>query len=472
MSIATDNEDDENHQRYSEDEDYNENRHLLGGGGGESTYMSENLLLTSSNSHRQEMGISWYFAVFLIVNAALGAGLLNFGKAFDNAGGIVASTVIHLVLVLIIVGALIILAYCTDNKQSANFQDVIYSMCGKKWQTINSLCIIFYMFGCCITFFIIIGDQLDQIFSVMFSQETLAHWYFDRKFTITVSSFLFILPLCYPKRIDFLTYPSTFAVIAIIYVVILIPIKYAKTNVENVHIKTKPDHWMDIFTVLPVICFGYQCHVNAVPIYACLKKKTLGEFTKSIIVSIVIVFSAYTISATFGYLTFGDKINDDLLKSYDAKDPAVLIAIIMYLLKTYTSYPLNLFCARTAIEGLWIEAFHLDSQNIISQEKKRRVLIVTIWFVFSLIIALFIPNITIVIHYLGALAGAFMFIFPGLCLFLLVLNTGNVVESINTNAIYRRRSKLMLTLAIFYITIGTFIMGLVVTQSLQKDLKY
>jgi amino acid permease len=70
---------------------------------------------------------------------------------------------------------------------------------------------------------------------------------------------------------------------------------------------------------LPVICFGYQCHVNAVPIYACLKKKTLSEFTKSIIVSIVIVFLAYTVSATFGYLTFGDKINDDLLKSYDSK---------------------------------------------------------------------------------------------------------------------------------------------------------
>lgn len=65
-------------------------------------------------------------------------------------------------LVVIIIGALIILAYCTDNKQSANFQDVIYSMCGKKWQTINSICIILYMFGCCITFFIIIGDQLDQ----------------------------------------------------------------------------------------------------------------------------------------------------------------------------------------------------------------------------------------------------------------------------------------------------------------------
>lgn len=47
---------------------------------------------------RTNFGISWYFAVFLIVNAALGAGLLNFAKAFDNAGGILVSSIIHLVL--------------------------------------------------------------------------------------------------------------------------------------------------------------------------------------------------------------------------------------------------------------------------------------------------------------------------------------------------------------------------------------
>ena len=66
------------------------------------------------------------------------------------------------VLTFFIIGALIILCYCTEKTQSSNFQDVVYSICGKKWQTINSICIILYMLGCCITFFIIIGDQLDQ----------------------------------------------------------------------------------------------------------------------------------------------------------------------------------------------------------------------------------------------------------------------------------------------------------------------
>lgn len=48
-----------------------------------------------------------------------------------------------------------------------------------------------------------------------------------------------MLPLCYPKNIDFLTYPSTFAVIAIFYVAILIPVKYAMLDTKDVIIKTK-----------------------------------------------------------------------------------------------------------------------------------------------------------------------------------------------------------------------------------------
>lgn len=444
------------------------------------TYLNYNDEGTSSESaspskaQLKNNGISWYFAVFLIVNAALGAGVLNFGKAYDNAGGILISTIMQTCLLIIIVGALLILAYLTDNKKSANFQDVVYGQCGKKWQTINSLCIILYMFGCCITFFIIIGDQIDRILACIFDDHTLSQWYCDRKFTITISSLIFILPLSYPKRIDFLTYPSLFAVVAIIYIVVLIPVKWASTDTTNVIVKTAPDNWTDVFTVIPVVCFGYQCHVNAVPIYTCLKHKNLKEFSKAIIASVVLIFTAYQITATFGYLTFGIDVDDDLLKSFDPKDPSVLVAIIMFLIKTYTSYPLNLFCARTAIEGIWIEVFKLSNEEIINSEKKRRIIIVTIWFLVSLIIAIFVPNITIVINYLGALAGAFMFLFPGLCLMFYALEriqgSNDVsIENLEDENKFNRTNNLLLVISVFYVTFGSFIMGLVVTQSLMID---
>ena len=136
----------------------------------------------------------------------------------------------------------------------------------------------------------------------------------------------------------------------------------------------------------------------------------------------------------------------------------------MYLFKTYTSYPLNLFCARTAIESLWIKVFNLNRLEQNQSEKTRRFSIVTIWFIISLLTALFIPNITVVIRYLGALAATFMFIFPGLCILTVAFESNFLVK-------LPVRALLLIIVSVTYVAIGTFIVGLVVTQSILHDLK-
>ena len=204
--------------------------------------------------------------------------------------------------------------------------------------------------------------------------------------------------------------------------------------------------------------------MNAIPVYACLKTKTQKEFSKAIFVSFILLFFCYQTTSTFGYLTFGTKVSDDLLQSYNSSEPTVLIALLMYLFKTYTSYPLNLFCARTAIESLWIKVFKLDRLEQTKFEKTRRFSIVTIWFVISLLAALFIPNITVVIRYLGALAATFMFIFPGLCILMVAFESNFQIK-------LPKRSWLLIGLSVVYVAIGTFIVGLVVTQSILHDFK-
>ena len=63
-------------------------------------------------------GTSDLFTVFLIVNAALGAGLLNFPKAFDEAGGITVAILVQVAMLLFIIVALWVLAYCADRNTS------------------------------------------------------------------------------------------------------------------------------------------------------------------------------------------------------------------------------------------------------------------------------------------------------------------------------------------------------------------
>ncbi len=63
---------------------------------------------------QQHQGTGLVLTVFLIVNAALGAGLLNFPRAFADAGGVAAGTAVQGVLMVFILGALLILAHCAD----------------------------------------------------------------------------------------------------------------------------------------------------------------------------------------------------------------------------------------------------------------------------------------------------------------------------------------------------------------------
>ena len=135
----------------------------------------------------------------------------------------------------------------------------------------------------------------------------------------------------------------------------------------------RPEHWTDVFIVVPVICFGYQveyillfekesigyipthcyttavfvsqCHLSVVPIYSCMEKRTLPEFTKTLLVAMAICLFAYTGTASFGYLTFGGNVKPDILVSYDPT-PDVLVAVVLIAVKMYTTYPILLFVGR------------------------------------------------------------------------------------------------------------------------------
>lgn len=76
----------------------------------------------------------------------------------------------------------------------------------------------------------------------------------------------------------------------------------------------------------------------------------------------------------------------------------------------------NLFVCRGALDGLYAEFRKLSASEFIEGEPRRRFVITTLWFAFSLLIAIFTPNIGVVIELLGSLASANVFIFPSLCL--------------------------------------------------------
>ncbi|XP_043684368.1 putative sodium-coupled neutral amino acid transporter 7 [Vespula pensylvanica] len=399
-------------------------------------------------------GSSVLSTIFLIVNATLGAGLLNFPQAFDKAGGIVASITIQLGFLIFITAALIVLANCSDITNSTTIQNTLATLCGPSALFLCALCVAVYSFGCCLTFLIIIGDQLDRVLATYYGTDYCHTWYMSRQFVTAAISFAFIFPLCFFKRLDALSYASSIGCITILYVVCLISYKnFTKTTATIV--KIWPDNIYETLHIIPIICFAYQSHMTAIPMYACMKERQLGKFTISAVISMIICLTVYTIVGILGYATFGTgKVPSDILQGYSDKSTIVTLAIVSIAIKNFTTYPIVLYCGRDAILSLL--------GTFVDENVKMRSFITSVWFIASLIIAILVPDISPVINLLGALSATFIFILPGICLLQSTL--------IKDPELYLNKDRLLILLAITITAIGAFVCGIVSIEAL-KDLK-
>ena len=206
-------------------------------------------------------------------------------------------------------------------------------------------------------------------------------------------------------------------------------------------IPEKPQSFTSLLSAIPSLLFAYQCHVSAVPVYASMRQKSAnswltGEFLSLLMsinlklflvvtISLILCCIVYTLTGTFGYLTFGADVNNDILVSYSATDPLVIAARVLMAVAMITSYPILHFCGRAAFFSITgLDAFDL---NITPEQKRktelrRRVVATCIWFLTALMLAIFIPNITDVISVIGSLAAFFILIFPGLIIMQLIVD--------------------------------------------------
>ena len=88
-----------------------------------------------------------------------------------------------------------------------------------------------------------------------------------------------------------------------------------------------------------------QVHEPVVPVYSCMKDRNLTSLTKTLVVALLICSLVYSLTAGFGYMTFGGKVNEDVLLSYEPT-PDVLVAVVLVTIKICTIYPVALFIGR------------------------------------------------------------------------------------------------------------------------------
>ncbi|KAJ6666086.1 hypothetical protein lerEdw1_000990 [Lerista edwardsae] len=207
--------------------------------------------------------------------------------------------------------------------------------------------------------------------------------------------------------------------------------------------------WASMFSVIPTICFGFQCHEACIAIYSSMSNKKLSHWVMVSVMSMLFCLLIYSLTGLYGYLMFGADVAADILMSYPGNDVVVIVARLLFGISIITIYPIVLLLGRSVLQDVCLSSKLSYVLTRDPYEKWTRVILTTAWVLVTLVIALFVPDISKVISVIGGISAFFIFIFPGLCL----------VCAMETEPIKPRTKSCLIIWGIVTVLCGAFIFG-------------
>nr|XP_032606301.2 putative sodium-coupled neutral amino acid transporter 8 isoform X3 [Taeniopygia guttata] len=406
-------------------------------------------------------GLSSAGAVFILLKSALGAGLLSFPWAFGRAGGAVPALLVELGSLVFLVSGLAVLGYAAARSAQPTYQGVVRAVCGPAVGKLCEVCFLLNLFMIAVALLRVVGDQLEKLCDSLYPKETLSGapqlppWYVDQRFTLSALCVLVIFPLSVPREIGFQKYSSILGTLAACYLTLVVILKYY-LQAESLRLTeppqpSRPSSWTSIFSVIPTICFGFQCHEACVAIYSSMRNQSFSHWVTVSVLSMLICLLIYSLTGLYGYLTFGEAVASDVLMSYPGNDPLVIVARLLFGISIVTIYPIVVLLGRSVVKDLWAAPKRGAVAVSEAHERRSRVALTVTWMAATLGIALFVPDIGKVIELIGGISAFFIFIFPGkrLCL---VCVTG-------TRSLGPRKKAALIAWGVLSVLGGAFVCG-------------
>uniref|UniRef100_A0A8B9GYS6 Solute carrier family 38 member 8b n=1 Tax=Astyanax mexicanus TaxID=7994 RepID=A0A8B9GYS6_ASTMX len=279
------------------------------------------------------------------------------------------------------------------------------------------------------------------------------HWYTDQSFALFIMCLIIILPLSIPKEISIQKYTSVLGTLAATYLSVAVIVKYYMK--DEAAANPVPEHreglnsWGSVLSVVPTICFGFQCHEACIAIYSSMENKKISHWVFISVMSMIFCLLIYTLTGVFGFLTFGPLVASDILMSYPGDDVVMIIARLLFGISIFTIYPIILLLGRSVVLALVLRYRERVAVVTVVFERRCRVGLTVLWIGVTLLIAVYVPDMSDVISVIGGISAFFIFIFPGLCL----------IFAIQTEPMGHRMKMLLTGWGVVTVVTGAFIFG-------------
>ncbi|XP_076978571.1 solute carrier family 38 member 6 isoform X4 [Tamandua tetradactyla] len=286
--------------------------------------------------------------------------------------------------------------------------------------------IIIQNIGAMSSYLLIIKTELPAAISEFLTGDHSGSWYLDGQTLLIIICAGIVFPLALLPKIGFLGYTSSLSFFFMVFFALVVIIKKWSIpcpltlnyiaeyfQISNVTDDCKPKlfHFSkESAFAIPTMAFSFLCHTSILPIYCELQSPSRKRMQNVTNTAIALSFLIYFISALFGYLTFYDKVESELLQGYSKYLPhdAIVVTVkLCILFSVLLTVPLIHFPARKALMMVFFSNFPFSWI--------RHSLITLALNVIIVLLALYVPDIRNVFGVVGASTSTcLIFIFPGI----------------------------------------------------------
>ncbi|ETN58362.1 amino acid transporter [Anopheles darlingi] len=345
-----------------------------------------------------------------LTNSIIGVGILSMPFCFQKCG-------IVLSIVLLLLSSYVTRLVCSYMVKSAiisrrkNFEQIAFYAFGSGGKLLVELCVVGYLLGTCIAYFVVVGDLGPQITAKILSLDessTLRSW------VMIVVTIVCIIPLGMLRNVDSLASVCS-ASLGFYLCLVLKVISEASNQFQQNGWFDRMDlwKWSGILQCMPIFTMALSCQMQIFEVYATMPTTSLDKMDRVIRQSTNICTLIYVAIGFFGYVAFnGHRFSGNILVDFSPSFVSDVIKI-GFVLSVAFSFPLAIFPCRVSLYSLLYK--RASDAHLYIPESKFRPLTVAI-VVVSLIVGLLIPSIEVVIGLVGSTIGvAICLIIPAAC---------------------------------------------------------
>ncbi|XP_075238913.1 solute carrier family 38 member 8-like [Convolutriloba macropyga] len=385
--------------------------------------MGENFLgqEDSLNDKHKITGIKPYGAVFMMINAIYGAGLVAQPYMLLISGGILPYVVIQLIVQVLAIVTLVALAFLADLKNSFLPQEILLSATAIPTLTYVYLALMISEGFCTLLWFLtLIGDQIQRIaeFSSVLDIND-GNIVTGRNLALLLVCVFVIYPFLIPKSLKFQTLPGILSTMGSIVVVLIVIVMFKSSdriqNWDPGYFQTFS--WWPFLKVFPMMIYAYDCHPTAVVVYCSMERRNILQWSFIVILVSFAASIGFTTVAVLGYLTFGPHLKDDILFNYDDTNIFVFLARLALLVSLTMSLINRVVTDRFNIEDFYRRMLGIDNQTGSDTWTLRFHIQTFIWFSSAVVVSIFFAPRFDSLSFLLAITKSIIALWlPGICL--------------------------------------------------------